>query len=51
MEDMVKDLPAGPLDLYRKKATFDWKQMKMFCEGEDVIRFKVSGNKKKLDYL
>lgn len=30
----------GPLDDYRKKATFDWYEMKRFMEGEDVLDFK-----------
>jgi len=40
-EDMEKIFPAGPLDSYRKRASFDWFQMKVFIDGgEDVIRFK-----------
>ena len=41
LEEILKDFPPGPLDLYRKKASFDWKQMKLFIEGEDVLKFKV----------
>lgn len=40
VSDCLPDWPAGPLEKYRSKATFDWKQMKMLLEGEDVIRFK-----------
>jgi len=41
IEDMEKTFPAGPLDSYRKRASFDWFQMKVFIDGgEDVIRFK-----------
>lgn len=36
----LQDWPSGPLDLYRKKATFCWKKMKLAMEGEDIIRFK-----------
>ena len=30
----------GPLDAYRKNATFDWYDMKRFIEGEDILEFK-----------
>jgi len=34
-------LPKGPLDLYRNKATFDYKNMKDFVNGgEDITEFK-----------
>uniref|UniRef100_A0AAY4A0X4 Acyl-coenzyme A oxidase n=1 Tax=Denticeps clupeoides TaxID=299321 RepID=A0AAY4A0X4_9TELE len=33
-------LPRGPLDVYRKKASFCWKDMTLFIEGEDVFKFK-----------
>ena len=33
-------LSAGPLDEYRKKASFDWRKMKLTLEGEDVVKFK-----------
>ncbi|XP_071110971.1 peroxisomal acyl-coenzyme A oxidase 3-like isoform X2 [Haliotis cracherodii] len=38
--DVMKDFKPGPLDPYRKRASFDWKQMRLFIDGEDVIRFK-----------
>lgn len=40
LSDVLHDWPTGPLDKYRSRATFDWKQMKLLLEGEDVIRFK-----------
>ena len=41
IEDMEKTFPPGPLDCYRKQASFDWFQMKVFIDGgEDVVRFK-----------
>lgn len=41
IEPTEKGFPSGPLDCYRKQATFDWFQMKLFIEGgEDVVRFK-----------
>ena len=41
IDSIMKDFPSGPLTPYRKKARFDWRKMKMFVEGEDVIRFRV----------
>ena len=41
IEDIGKHFPPGPLDSYRKRASFDWFQMKVFIDGgEDVVRFK-----------
>ena len=39
--DYMKDCKPGPLDVYRKKALFNWKQMRYFLDGEDIIKFKV----------
>ncbi|KAG5318236.1 ACOX3 oxidase, partial [Pseudoatta argentina] len=36
--NFIKDLPKGPLDAYRKRATFDWKSFKLSLEGEDSVR-------------
>lgn len=36
------DFPSGPLDIYRKKASFNWKEMLDLLEGEDIQTFKVS---------
>uniref|UniRef100_UPI003AAAD356 peroxisomal acyl-coenzyme A oxidase 3-like n=1 Tax=Centroberyx gerrardi TaxID=166262 RepID=UPI003AAAD356 len=36
----VADLPSGPLDIYRKKASFNWKDMVLFIDGEDLLAFK-----------
>ncbi|KAI1303208.1 Peroxisomal acyl-coenzyme A oxidase 3 [Halotydeus destructor] len=40
LEDILADFPAGPLDTYRKRASFDWKRMRLFLEGEDILKFK-----------
>ncbi|XP_012527956.1 peroxisomal acyl-coenzyme A oxidase 3 [Monomorium pharaonis] len=37
--DLIKDLPKGPLDSYRKRATFDWKSFKLSLEGEDRVLY------------
>ncbi|CAL1590750.1 unnamed protein product [Knipowitschia caucasica] len=36
----VSDLPSGPLDIYRNKASFNWKHMRCFIEGDDIMAFK-----------
>ena len=44
-EDMnqIEDMPkGGPLEVYRKKASFNWKKMKLFFEDIDLINYKVS---------
>ena len=41
LEEILVDFPPGPLDRYRKRATFDWKALKVYWEGEDVVKFKV----------
>ncbi|XP_068613419.1 peroxisomal acyl-coenzyme A oxidase 3-like [Brachionichthys hirsutus] len=40
MDHKMADLPTGPLDLYRKKASFNWKDMLVFIEGEELHSFK-----------
>ncbi|XP_069374451.1 peroxisomal acyl-coenzyme A oxidase 3 isoform X2 [Paralichthys olivaceus] len=40
MEQEIADLPCGPLDIYRKKASFSWKDMLRFIEGEEIVTFK-----------
>ena len=37
----MKDFKPGPLREYRVKASFDWKQMRIYLDGEDILRFKV----------
>ena len=45
MKDIIADLPKGPLDSYRKCATFNWKLLKLNLEGEDFVKFQVFGKK------
>ncbi|XP_035479352.2 peroxisomal acyl-coenzyme A oxidase 3 [Scophthalmus maximus] len=40
MEHEVADLPSGPLDVYRKKASFNWKDMLRFIDGDEILAFK-----------
>lgn len=37
---LLPDLPRGPLEAYRARASFCWKEMMLFLEGEDVLRLK-----------
>lgn len=37
--NLINDLPKGPLDVYRKRATFDWKSFKLNLEGETCLEF------------
>ena len=36
----AKRFPAGPLDHYRHKASFDWKKLELSWDGEDLVEFK-----------
>ncbi|XP_075050483.1 peroxisomal acyl-coenzyme A oxidase 3 isoform X2 [Mixophyes fleayi] len=38
--ELLSDLPSGPLCAYRRKASFNWKDMVMFLDDEDIIVFK-----------
>uniref|UniRef100_A0A6Q2XT03 Acyl-coenzyme A oxidase n=1 Tax=Esox lucius TaxID=8010 RepID=A0A6Q2XT03_ESOLU len=40
MKHGLPDFPCGPLDIYRKKASFNWKDMVIFLEGEDELALK-----------
>ncbi|RWS04177.1 Peroxisomal acyl-coenzyme A oxidase 3-like protein [Dinothrombium tinctorium] len=40
LDVLIPDLPSGPLDEYRRRASFNWKLMKLTLEGEEVIKFK-----------
>ncbi|XP_043282724.1 peroxisomal acyl-coenzyme A oxidase 3-like isoform X2 [Venturia canescens] len=39
VKELIKDPPKGPLDGYRKRASFDWKSMKLNLYGEESLRF------------
>lgn len=43
MKAMIPDLPrSGPLEVYRKRATFDWKLLKLNLDGPDFVEFQNS---------
>ncbi|XP_078038973.1 peroxisomal acyl-coenzyme A oxidase 3 isoform X2 [Augochlora pura] len=39
MTTLIADMPQGPLDSYRKRATFDWKLLKLNLDGLDYVEF------------
>uniref|UniRef100_A0A674HE18 Acyl-coenzyme A oxidase n=1 Tax=Taeniopygia guttata TaxID=59729 RepID=A0A674HE18_TAEGU len=39
-DNLLADFPKGPLSRYRKKASFNWKEMAVFIDGEDIIQLK-----------
>lgn len=39
---LFRELPRGPLDRYRKIASFDWRKLALLLEPEKCIRFRVS---------
>lgn len=41
-DSLLPDCPKGPLSTYRKKASFNWKEMAVFIDGEDIIQLKVN---------
>ncbi|KPJ19117.1 Peroxisomal acyl-coenzyme A oxidase 3 [Papilio machaon] len=40
LKELFPDLPAGPLDVYRKKATFDWRRMKLVYDNLETLKLK-----------
>lgn len=42
LREYFLDLPTGRLDEYRKKASFDWRRMKLVYDDLDCIDLKVS---------
>ncbi|XP_069925645.1 peroxisomal acyl-coenzyme A oxidase 3 isoform X2 [Oryctolagus cuniculus] len=39
---LLPALPRGPLQEYRARASFNWRQLALFWDGEDTLRFKKS---------
>lgn len=38
---LFPDAPRGPLRACRARASFSWKELALFWDGEDVLRLKV----------
>ncbi|UYV61380.1 ACOX3 [Cordylochernes scorpioides] len=38
---ILPDFPPGPLDLYRRQASFDWKKLKLVMEGATNIKIQM----------
>ncbi|XP_028348170.1 peroxisomal acyl-coenzyme A oxidase 3 isoform X4 [Physeter macrocephalus] len=41
-DPVLPDLPRGPLDAARARASFPWKELALFWDGPDMLRFKKS---------
>jgi len=41
LKRLLPDWPQGPLTEYRRRASFDWRKMKVLLDGEDVVMFKA----------
>lgn len=39
---LLPDMPPGPLDVYRKQASFNWKKLITLIDGEEGIEIKVN---------
>ncbi|XP_038601737.1 peroxisomal acyl-coenzyme A oxidase 3 isoform X2 [Tachyglossus aculeatus] len=37
---LLPDFPPGALDDYRRRASFPWREMALFLEDDDILRFK-----------
>lgn len=42
LKQYLPDLPKGPLDNYRKRASFDWRRMKLVYDNLNTLKLKVS---------
>ncbi|XP_012579511.1 PREDICTED: peroxisomal acyl-coenzyme A oxidase 3 [Condylura cristata] len=40
LDTVLPDLPPGPLQACRARASFSWRELALFLEGEDLLRFK-----------
>lgn len=40
-EHLIQDLPSGPLDVFRNKASFMWKHMRLNIENPQLLHIKV----------
>lgn len=40
--DFIPELPDGPLNVYRKQASFDWKKLKLVFDKPEILKLKVS---------
>lgn len=36
IQDILEDFPPGPLDLYRNRASFNWRKLKLALEGKYI---------------
>ncbi|KAG8508668.1 Peroxisomal acyl-coenzyme A oxidase 3, partial [Galemys pyrenaicus] len=38
--DLLPEFPQGPLQAYRARASFSWRELALFLDGGDLLRFK-----------
>ncbi|KAF2887284.1 hypothetical protein ILUMI_18889 [Ignelater luminosus] len=50
MANLLLNFPPGPLDRYRKLASFDWKQLSLFLNGEEFLNYRNELYKEMLKY-
>lgn len=41
IEKLLPDFPPGPLDVYRKQASFCWRKLITLIDGEDGVKLMV----------
>lgn len=39
--DFIPELPDGPLNIYRKQASFDWKKLKLVFDKPEILKLKL----------
>ncbi|XP_023703178.1 peroxisomal acyl-coenzyme A oxidase 3 isoform X4 [Cryptotermes secundus] len=39
--DFIPNLPEGPLNVYRKQASFDWKKLKLVFDKPEILKLKL----------
>ena len=44
MKETLKDFTRGPLCEYRKKASFNWKDMSVYIQGKESLKLKVDNS-------
>ena len=41
LEELLPDFPPGPLDVYRDRASFSWKDLAALIDGIDGLKLRV----------
>lgn len=40
LDELIPEMPPGPLDKYRRSASFDWKLLRLTLEDAELLRLK-----------